>query len=94
VSVQVTECVTKSVALRELLEYLKTGSLVVGAHSCVASAIGSWASNRVMSSAVHTALQEGWIVRSREHDVRDHYENPITLRITYKGRKELTPHTT
>jgi hypothetical protein len=45
-----------------------------------------------MSSAVHTALQEGWIVRSREHDVRDHYDNPITLKLTYKGRRELTSH--
>ncbi len=92
-SVQVTERASKAEALTQLLEYLKTRNLVVGAHSCVAAAVGSWASNRVMSSAVHTALQEGWIVRSREHDVRDHYDNPITIKLTYKGRKELTPHT-
>lgn len=84
----------RAFALRALLEHLAHDALVVASNSCVAAALGVELSNRAMSSAVYVAVKKGWVVRYRDIEVRDHFENQVTFRITQAGRAELASLTT
>lgn len=86
----VVESDQRTFALQALLERLESGPLEVATDSCVAAALGVEVSNRIMASAQHTAIRSGWVVRIRDRDASDHYDNPVTLKITRGGRARLT----
>ncbi len=89
-NVAVAENDTKEFTLRAFLRYLAEQELLVARDSCVAAALRLDVTQRVMSSAVHTALTCGYVRRSRSAEARDFYDNPVTFTITERGRKYLT----
>lgn len=72
--------------LAALLRALMRGPLVVATDSCVATALLLEVPNRLMSSVLHEAQRTGLIVRTRNPEARDYYDNPVTFTITHKGR--------
>lgn len=86
--VDVVEDDVRKFALQELIRFLEeNGSLTVASDSCVAAALELEVSNRVMASALNTAITKGWVVRCRDREARDHYDNPVTLKLTWLGRQ-------
>lgn len=88
-TVQTTDSDQKAFALQTLLRRLGEGSLTAATDSCVATELGIEVSNRIMASAMHKAIGSGWVVRCRDRDVRDHYDNPVTYKLTARGREQL-----
>lgn len=77
-------------ALRLFVTWLhENGDLRVAADSCVAGVIGTGFSNSITSSAVSASICRGLVTRHRETDRRDHYDSPVTYRLTYAGRQWL-----
>lgn len=79
----------KTFALETFLRRLGEGPLSTAADSCVAAELGIEVSNRIMASAMHKAIVSGWVVRCRDRDVRDHYDNPVTYKLTARGHEQL-----
>ena len=80
---------SRAFALKEFLKRLAEGPLRVERDSWIASALQVDVTQRIMSSAVNKALHNGWVWRSRNKDVRDFYDNPVTFTITPQGREWL-----
>lgn len=88
-SVQTVGSGLKAFALQAFLRRLGEGPLTVATDSCVAAELGIEVSNRIMASAMNRAIVSGWVLRCRDHDVRDHYNNPVTYKLTARGREQL-----
>lgn len=87
--VQTASSDQKTFALEVFLRRLGEGPLTTAADSCVAAGLEIEVSNRIMASAMHKAISSGWVVRCRDRDVRDHYDNPVTYKLTARGREQL-----
>ena len=72
-------------ALNVFLGRLKQGPMTVTRDSHIAPTLGISVTSRAMSSAVSTAIKNGWVKRTRSGENHDFYDNPIRYTITQRG---------